>query len=602
MDKQKRTSGKKRNRRNQGRKSAPSHLDQAPHFDPDKLMEMADVGDWNAVYDASVLIEEEGKATVAFRDASGQEIKCVLSEQEAALLTEGQTAVRVYLEEKKTTEEEVGPKLEASILKARYLDNFKSLEASFGSQERVNGVVLADTKGGFSVALGAKDFDEVLQGAGIRAFLPRRDASSNRLGREEIRGIAGEFHVKELDVAKGNVVVSRKVVASELEAQAQAEAWSRLEEDQVVVGQVKNIVRYGAFVSLNGIDALLHQNDLVWDKNPPVHEAVRLGQTLELKVLEVNPDEKRLRVGLKQMTPDPFELIKEKYEEGTQAHGTVVALTDFGAFVKMPEDIEGLIHVSEISWERVKHPQDHFEIGQEVDVMVLGMDSVARKLSLSAKALQKNPVEKIAETYPEGTRISTSVKSIVDFGVFVSLDAHVDGLVHIGELSWTQRPQHPSEILEEGDEIEIIVMGYDTQRQRVSCSYKRTKPDPFKEWEEKYKVGQTVEMTVTRFTDRGAIEELDGGLVVLCANRDLSEEKVHRAQEATKIGATLEGVVTEFDRRHLVVNISVKRLLQSERKEAYQAYLDKQDEDSNQRMTLGDALKAQLPTTEDSDA
>ena len=601
MDKQKRTSGKKRNRRNQGRKGGSTHLDQAPHFDPDKLLEMADVGDWNAIYDASVLMEEAGKATVAFRDASGQEIKCVLSEQEAALLKEGQTAVRVYLEEKKTAEEEVGPQLEASILKARYLDNFKSIEASFNAQERVNGVVLADTKGGFSVALGAQDFDEVLQGGGVRAFLPRRDASSNRMGREEIRGICGEFHVKELDVAKGNVVVSRKEVASELQAQAQAEAWARLEEDQIVTGQVKNIVRYGAFVSLDGIDALLHQNDLVWDKNPPVHEVVRLGQSLELKVLEVSPEEKRLRVGLKQMTPDPFELIKEKYVEGTEAKGVVVALTDFGAFVKMPEDIEGLIHVSEISWERVKHPQDHFEIGQEVEVMVLGMDSVARKLSLSAKALQKNPVEKIAETYPEGTRITTSVKSIVDFGVFVSLDEQVDGLVHIGELSWTQRPKHPSDILNEGDEIEIIVTGYDTQRQRVSCSYKRTKPDPFKEWEEKYKVGQTVEMTVTRFTDRGAIEELDGGLVVLCANRDLSEEKVHRAQEATKIGATLEGVVTEFDRRHLVVNISVKRLLQTERKEAYQAYLDKQDEDSNQRMTLGDALKGQLPMAEGSE-
>ena len=214
------------------------------------------------------------------------------------------------------------------------------------------------------------------------------------------------------------------------------------------------------------------------------------------------------------------------------------------------------------------------------------------------RRFRKTPLKKSLKSF-QGTRITTAVKSIVDFGVFVSLDEQVDGLVHIGELSWTRRPKHPSEILNEGDEVDIVVTGYDTQRQRVSCSYKRTKPDPFKAWEEQYKVGSTVEMTVTRFTERGALHELEDGLVVMCSNRDLSEEKVHRAQDVTKVGATLEGVVTEFDRRHLVVNISVKRLLQTERQEAYQAYLDKQEEDSNQRMTLGDALKIKLPLADE---
>ena len=228
--------------------------------------------------------------------------------------------------------------------------------------------------------------------------------------------------------------------------------------------------------------------------------------------------------------------------------------------------------------------------------MVLGLDSVARKLSLSTKALEKNPVEKVAEKFPEGTRIKTSVKSIVDFGVFVSLDDTVDGLVHIGEMSWTRRPAHPSDLVSEGDEIEIVVTGYDTKRQRVSCSMKQVKEDPFTAWQSTYEAGKKVTMTVTRLTDKGALQELEDGLTLLCPVREISEERVGRIQEAAKVGQEIEGVVLDFDRRHLVVTISVKRLLTSERREAYQSYLDKQEEGSSQRTTLGDALKGQLKT------
>ena len=501
----------------------------------------------------------------------------------------------VYVE-RSVAEDDATPTLEASIIKAQYLDNLDRLEALHASGERVPGLVVGDTKGGYTVALGVKSVDDLVLGKGIRAFLPRGQASHHRIDRNEIRGLAGEFQIKEIKADRADIIVSRKEVTTEQEAKAQEAAWATLEEGQIVTGRVKNIVRYGAFVGLDGIDALLHQADLVWDKVLPVHQVVRLGEVLQLKVIEVNREEKRLRVGLKQMTPDPFELIKDKYQEGSEATGTVVALTDFGAFVQMAEGIEGLIHVSEMSWERIKHPQDHFEIGQEVNVMVLGLDSVARKLSLSTKALEKNPVEKVAEKFPEGTRIKTSVKSIVDFGVFVSLDDTVDGLVHIGEMSWTRRPAHPSDLVSEGDEIEIVVTGYDTKRQRVSCSMKQVKEDPFTAWQSTYEAGKKVTMTVTRLTDKGALQELEDGLTLLCPVREISEERVGRIQEAAKVGQEIEGVVLDFDRRHLVVTISVKRLLTSERREAYQSYLDKQEEGSSQRTTLGDALKGQLKT------
>ena len=591
-----------RNKRNKHRKrrgaqKTPAAFDLPARFDEQKLFEMTENLGLDAVVDASIIELESGEKGFAFRGPQGDETRCPVKTEEADILQEGQDAVRVYVEHG-VAEEGRAPILEASIVKAQYLDNLEHLEAIYAKGERMPGIVVGDTKGGYTVALGAQSVEEMVSGKGIRAFLPRGQASHHRIERNEIRGLCGDFQIKEMNAARADIIVTRKEVASEQEAKAQEAAWARLEEGQVVTGRVKNIVRYGAFVGLEGIDALLHQTDLVWDKVVPVHQVIRLGEILELKVIEVNREEKRLRVGLKQMTPDPFEAIKDKYEEGAEASGTVVALTDFGAFVQMPEGIEGLIHVSEMSWERIKHPQDYFEIGQEVKVMVLGLDSVARKLSLSTKALEKNPVEKVAEKFPEGTRITTSVKSIVDFGVFVSLDETVDGLVHIGEMSWTKRPSHPSDLVTEGDEVEVVVTGYDTKRQRVSCSIKRVKDDPFQAWQSTYEIGKKVTMTVTRLTDKGALQEFEDGLTLMCSAREISEERVNRIQEAAKVGQELEGIVTDFDRRKLVVSLSVKRLLTSERREAYQSYLDKQEETTSQRTTLGDAFKDQLKTPE----
>ena len=590
---------KKRNkhRKRRGVQKTPAAFDLPARFDAQKLFGMtADLG-LDGIVDASVIDLESGEKGFAFRGPQGDETRCAIKSEETDFIQEGQNAVRVYVEHS-TAEEGGSPVIEASIVKAQYLDNLKRLEEIYAKGERVAGIVVGDTKGGYTVALGAESVEDMISGKGVRAFLPRGQASHHRIERHEIRGLSGDFQIKEMNPDRAEIIVTRKEVASEQEAKAQEAAWARLEEGQIVTGRVKNIVRYGAFVGLDGIDALLHQTDLVWDKVVPVHQIIRLGEVLELKVLEVNREEKRLRVGLKQLTPDPFEAIKDKYQEGAEATGTVVALTDFGAFVQMPEGIEGLIHVSEMSWERIKHPQDHFEIGQEVKVMILGLDSVARKLSLSKKALEKNPVEKVAEKFPEGTRITTNVKSIVDFGVFVSLDETVDGLVHIGEISWTKRPSHPSDLLNEGDEIEVVVTGYDTKRQRVSCSIKQVKEDPFKAWQSTYEIGKKVTMTVTRLTDKGAIQELEDGLTIMCSAREIAEERVNRIQEAAKVGQELEGIVIDFDRRNLVVSLSVKRLLTTERREAYQSYLDKQEETTSQRTTLGDALKGQLKTPE----
>jgi small subunit ribosomal protein S1 len=317
-------------------------------------------------------------------------------------------------------------------------------------------------------------------------------------------------------------------------------------------------------------------------------------------VIGKNAETGKIKVSMKSLAPDPWAEVRAAFAEGSVVTGTVVALADFGAFVKLTlprgGDVEGLIHVSEISWTKVKHPSQKLQIGAQIQVKVLGLDTGARRISLSTKALEKNPFEAVAEKFPVGTVVKAKVKSLADFGAFVELADGVDGLVHIGEISWTAHPNHPSELLNIGQEIEAAVVNIDIGKQRVGLSIKRTAPNPFDAWEKKYQKGARLKLKVTRVDEKGAWLEVEEGLTCFCFVRDLVGKEgdggVERASEAVKMGQMIDVEVKNFDRRFKKVSVSMKAVIEGDTREAYADY-KKQEKASDQKLNpLADKLKA----------
>jgi small subunit ribosomal protein S1 len=348
-----------------------------------------------------------------------------------------------------------------------------------------------------------------------------------------------------------------------------------MKEGDVVKAVVESIVPYGAFLDVNGLDGLLHREDMTWDGRGRIDQMLRVGQTVDVKVLQIK--ERKLKLGMKQLNVDPWAEVRAAFIEGSVVSGIVVALAEFGAFVKLPlpsqpnESIEGLIHISEVSYTKVKHPSQKLSIGAEIKVKVLGLDTENRRISLSTRALERNPFEAVAEKFPTGTVVRAKIKSLAEFGAFLALTENVDGLVHISELSWTENPQHPSEVVTIGQEVEAVVMGVDVQKQRVSCSIKRTQQNPFDMWEQKYVPGAKMKLKVLRVEDKGCFLEVEAGLTCFCTWRDLVDKdgsEVERAQDAVKQNQIVEVLVRGFERRFKKVSVSMKALVEQEQRAA----------------------------------
>jgi small subunit ribosomal protein S1 len=363
---------------------------------------------------------------------------------------------------------------------------------------------------------------------------------------------------------------------------------------------VKTIVPYGAFLDVGGLDGMVHQSDLTHDGRARAAEVLKVGQTVDAKVLHKNPDTGKVKLGLKQLVPDPWAEVRAAFAEGSVVDGTIVALAEFGAFVRLqlPESgqpVEGLIHVSEIGWQKVRHPSQKLKIGDVVKVKVLGLDTQAKRISLSTKALEKNPFEAVAEQFPVGTIVKAKIKSLADFGAFVELAEGVDGLIHVGEISWTEHPRHPSELLNIGQEVEAAVINIDAAKQRVGLSIKRTSANPFDQWEKKYRKGARMKMKVIRVDEKGAWFEVEEGLSCFCFVRDLigkeGDGRVERAQDAVKIGQEIEVEVKNFDRRFKKVSVSARAVVEGDTREAYDAY-KKQEKQADTRLNpLAEKLK-----------
>jgi small subunit ribosomal protein S1 len=471
--------------------------------------------------------------------------------------------------------------------KAKREESWVRLEKAFQDNQKVTGVIFNQVKGGYTV-----DLD------GAVAFLPR-----SQVDIRPIRDIGPLMHntqpfqILKMDRRRGNIVVSRRTVLEETRAGQRQELVSSLEEGQVVDGVVKNITDYGAFVDLGGIDGLLHVTDIAWRRVNHPTEIVSIGQTVKVKIIKINHETHRISLGMKQLQGDPWEGIEAKYPVGTKVTGRVTNITDYGAFVELEPGIEGLVHVSEMSWTKKNlHPGKIVSTSQEVEVAILEVDPVKRRISLGLKQTLANPWEAFAEKHPVGSNIEGEVKNKTEFGLFLGLEGDVDGMVHLSDLDWNRPGEQVIEEYKKGDMVKVVVLDVDVEKERISLGVKQLQGDPFSEAGD-LKKGAVVTCEVTGVQDAGLDAKLVGtDLTTFVKRSDLSRDRAEQRAERFAVGDKFDARVTLFDKRARKVSVSIKALEIAEEKEAVAQYGS-----SDSGATLGDILGSALKQREKKD-
>jgi small subunit ribosomal protein S1 len=494
------------------------------------------------------------------------------------VVTEGDN-VDVFFE---ATDTESG-EIVLSRHKALQFKVWRDIEQAYSGEGVVEGLIVGKVKGGLKVDIG------------VPAFLPGSHADI-RPARNLDRyvGQRGRFSILKFNRARGNVVVSRRSVLERERTALKQETLKVLEEGVILEGTVKNITDYGAFVDLGGIDGLLHVTDMSWKRVGHPSELVQVGEHVKVVVLKYDPSRERVSLGMKQIMPDPWSTVAERVPIGTRIRGKVVSLTEYGAFVELEPGLEGLIHVSEMSWtKRVTHPSKVLEVGQEVEVQVLDIDAANRRVSLGLKQTEPNPWEQVRATHPLGSRIRGKVKNITDFGLFVEVAEGIDGLVHISDLHWTRKVKHPSELFKKGDEVEAVVLGIDVDNERISLGIKQLTEDPWAQVPKRYPVGTRVRGTISSVTDFGVFVELEEGVEGLIHVSQLSTERVDKPGALFKPGDSVEAEVTNVDSREKRIGLSIRALRRSEERDEVDAYLKREREGA--RFSLADVMHEELP-------
>jgi small subunit ribosomal protein S1 len=486
--------------------------------------------------------------------------------------------VDVYFE---GTETENGTVM-LSHAKAEKFKVWRELDRAFQTETPVEGVVLGKVKGGLKVDIG------------VPAFLPGSHVDI-RPARNLDRyvGQRGRFQILKFNRARGNVVVSRRSVLERERTSLKEQTLKVLEEGVILEGTVKNITDYGAFIDLGGIDGLLHITDMSWGRLNHPSEVLKVGEKVKVVVLKYDAQRERVSLGMKQILADPWSKVAELYPPGTRAHGKVVSVTDYGAFVELEKGVEGLIHVSEMSWsKRAVHPSKVVNPGDGVEVQVLGVDEANRRISLGLKQTEPNPWVALAEKHPIGSRVSGKVKSITDFGAFVEIEPGIDGLVHISDLSWTKKIRHPSEVVKKGDEVEAVVLGIDAENERVSLGVKQLTPDPWDTIAERYPLNTRIHGKVSSVADFGVFVEIEEGIEGLIHISQLSNERVDKPSSLYKVDDQVEALVVQLDPKERRIGLSIKALKAHEEREEMQAYLKREHE--NARFSMEDILNEEL--------
>ena len=395
---------------------------------------------------------------------------------------------------------------------------------------------------------------------GVKGFLPGSQIDVAPIKNiDDYVGKRFEFKIMKLDRAKRNIILSRRELIEQRKRDKRRELLSEIKIGQIRPGVVKNITEFGAFIDLGGLDGLLHITDMSWGRISHPSKIMKVGDTIEVMILDIDYEKERVSLGLKQKTPNPWENIESKYPVGTKVHGKVVNLVPYGAFIELEEGVEGLVHISEISWiQKVGKASDMLTIGQEVDAVVLSVNKDEQKISLGIRQTTVNPWDTVREKYPIGARVKGVVKNFTNYGAFVELEDGIDGMIHISDMSWTRKINHPSELLKKGDTVEVVVLEVSPENQRISLGLKQAQEDPWATITNKYKIGQIVEGKVSKLTNFGAFITLDDGIDGLVHISQASEKPVERIKDALKVGQQVRARIIKIDTVERRIGLSIK--------------------------------------------
>jgi small subunit ribosomal protein S1 len=506
--------------------------------------------------------------------------------------SEGQIQINEFLDAEGNLDAKVGDQVDVllerrededgliilSKEKAAKIKVWDQIRDIYKSDGTIQGRIVSRIKGGMSVDIGLQAF---LPGSQID-LKPVRDFDS-------LINTTHDFKILKYNRRRGNIVLSRRAILEEERAAQKKETLKILEEGAVLDGVVKNITDYGLFVDLGGIDGLLHITDMSWGRVGHPSEMYKIGDPIQVKVLNFDPETEKVSLGLKQLKPDPWTEADQKYPVGTKIHGRVVSLADYGAFVEVEQGIEGLIHISEMSWTRkIRHPSQVVKVGDEVEAMVLNIDTESKRISLGLKQTEPNPWEVIGEKYPVGTTIEGKIKNITDFGIFIGIDEGIDGLVHISDISWTKRIKHPSELYKKGQEVQAVVLNIDKANERFSLGIKQLATDPWDEVPEKYRPGTKITGRVTNITDFGVFLELEEGIEGLIHVSELAKDKSGNPLSRFKVDDVIQAKVINVNRSEKKIGLSVRKLEETDEKEIYSNYMNSRREATS---NLGELLR-----------
>ncbi len=447
--------------------------------------------------------------------------------------------------------------------KAEKMKIWEEVERAYADGRPVTGIVKERIKGGLAVDIG------------VRAFLPGSLVDLRPVRNlDSMKGRQFQMRVIKVNRKRGNIVLSRKAILEEENAHKKKHTLENLAEGKVLKGVVKNITEYGAFVDLGGIDGLLHKTDMSWGRINHPSEMFVVGDEVEVVVLKFDMEKERVSLGYKQRSDDPWEAVETKYPRESRVRGKVVSLTDYGAFIELEPGVEGLIHVSEMSWtKRVKHPSKVLAVGDTVEAVVLDVDRTARRLSLGLRQTEPNPWQVISDRYHEGDRITGKVRNLTDFGAFIEVEEGIDGLVHISDMSWTKRLKHPSEMLTKGDDVEAVILKIDSENQRLSLGIKQLQPNAWEEFFKNNVIGDRVVGRVVRLTDFGAFVEIQEGIEGLIHVSEIADERIDKPADRLELDQAVTAKIIKMDIAEQKIGLSIKAAAQDDSREDFQSYM-----------------------------
>jgi small subunit ribosomal protein S1 len=563
----------------------------------ESMTEMPDMESMSELYEESLRRVQEGEVVKGRIVSITKDYVMV----DIGYKSEGQIPIHEFTTPEGEVTAEVGDEVEAlmesredeegalmlSKNKASKIKVWEEVSAAYHNEGEVEGTIVAKVKGGLSVDLG-----------GIIAFLPGSQVDLAPMRHtDHLIGQRYTFKVLKFNRKRRNVVLSRRVLMEKVKNEAKTNLLASLEEGKIVEGVVKNITDYGIFVDLGGLDGLLHITDLSYGRVRHPADLFKVGDTITVKVLSFDPEKERISLGLKQLTPDPWTVVDEKFPLGSRVTGKVVSLTDYGAFVELEPGVEGLIHISEMSWTRkVRHPSQVLSVGDMVEATVLEVEPQRKRISLSLKQVEPNPWEVIGEKYPVGSVIEGKIKNITDFGIFIGIDEGIDGLVHISDISWTKRFKHPSELFKKGHVIQAKVLYIDKDNERFSLSIKDLTPNPWQTIDQRFPMGSVVAGPITNITDFGLFVEVEEGIEGLIHISEQSRDKQKMA--ALKVGDTIRAKVIHSSAEERRIGLSIRKMEADEEQSHYRDYLHSRTEATT---NIGDLIRETLEEKQNKD-